>query len=54
MNEDVSKLIEFIWDILSTKSDFVTQYNEQKKVLLDKRQLRKEETKMQAIKDPQT
>lgn len=52
-NEDVAKQMEFVWDVLSTKADFVTQYNTLKKTLLTRRQLRKEENKMQAIKDPQ-
>ena len=53
-NVEFAKQLESIWDILTNKKDFVNQYNELKKALLAKRQLRKEEIKMQAITDPQT
>ena len=53
LKENIAKQLEDVWDILSSNNEFIESYNKHKKELVAKRQLRKEEVKMQAIIDPQ-
>lgn len=54
LNDEVAKQLESIWDVLSASREFINSYNDIKRVLAAKRQLHRQETKMQAITDPQT